>query len=160
MSDIHIEDFYKDVAKILAQLYGCFPRKSILYVEDIAGPDAPDEFGLHSERHQACFGTMVWLAESGYLQYGETIRQEALDQACLTHKGFTLLSTRATFVADGSIDQSAGEHAGETRAALAAEPGRGITYNINQLRQALKSRSSSLIRQTVHQLLLESRHHR
>ena len=155
MSDIHIEDFYKDVAKILAQLYGCFPRKSTLYVEDIAGPDNPDEFGLHSERHQACFGTMVWLAESGYIDYGETVRQEALDQVCLSHKGFTLLSTRATFAAGerDATDMLSGT-------ADTPPPERAAPYNINQLRRALKSRSSSQIRQVVHHLLLQSRHHR
>lgn len=93
MADIHIADFHRDCANILVTLYRNFPRKIHLYVDDIAGPDEPDEFGLPSPRHQSCFATMIWLAEAGYVQYVTTIRQEALDQACLTHLGFILLSS-------------------------------------------------------------------
>ena len=153
MGDIHIDDFYKDAAKVLAQLYNSFPRKTILYVEDIAGPDTPDEFGLHSERHQACFSTMIWLAEANYLTYGEAIRQEALDQACLSHKGFTLLSTRSTFATDPL------NGVGDGSAPLPDSVKAVEQSNISQLRQALKSRSSSRIRQCVQQLLLQARHY-
>ncbi len=45
MADIHVEEFYKDVAIALVQLYMSFPRRVNLFVEDIAGPDEPDEFG-------------------------------------------------------------------------------------------------------------------
>ena len=93
MADIHIEDFYKDAARILSQLFNAFPRRSTLYVEDISGPDSPDEYGVHSARHQACFACMLWLAEEGYLRYTDTIRQEAVDQAVLTQKAFLLLSS-------------------------------------------------------------------
>lgn len=96
MSELHIDDFYKDVGKIFLQLYGQFPRKCILYVEDISGPDSADEFGLHSERHQRCLGAMLWLADAGYLNYTTTIQQEALDQVVLTQKAFTLLASSAT----------------------------------------------------------------
>ena len=58
-SDIHIEEFYSDVGKVLLQLYNCFPRSNSVYVEDIAGQDQPDEFGLHSERHLGCFSAMI-----------------------------------------------------------------------------------------------------
>ncbi|WP_020210331.1 hypothetical protein [Gilvimarinus chinensis] len=92
MGDIHISDFHKDTAKALNVLYGCFPRKLTLFVEDIAGPDSPDEFGLHSPRHMACLSALIWLADEGYIRYEDTIRQEAVDQVTLTHKGFTLLS--------------------------------------------------------------------
>ena len=44
MADIHVEEFYKDVAVALVQLYSVFPRRTNLFVEDIAGPDEPDEF--------------------------------------------------------------------------------------------------------------------
>ena len=80
MADIHIEEFYKDAAIALVQLYNAFPRRVNLFVEDIAGPDEPDEFGLHSKRHMACFGTLLWLAEEGLLRYVDTIRQ-VLDKA-------------------------------------------------------------------------------
>ena len=63
MADIHIDDFYRDVATIFLRLYAVFPRKSTLYVEDICGPDQPDEFGLHHPRFQAGFSAMVWLAD-------------------------------------------------------------------------------------------------
>ncbi len=93
MSDLHIDDFYRDAARILAALYAQFPRKATLYVEDICGPDTPDEFGLHSPRHQACFHTMMWLGSCDYLRYEQAVRQEALDQVVLTHRGFLLLSS-------------------------------------------------------------------
>lgn len=96
MADIHIEEFYKDTAIALVQLYNAFPRRVNLFVEDIAGPDEPDEFGLHSRRHMACFGSLLWLAEEGLLRYVDTIRQEALDQAVLTQIAFTRLSAPAS----------------------------------------------------------------
>ena len=92
MGDIHITDFHKDAAKALNMLYSGFPRPLTVFVEDIAGPDSPDEFGLHSPRHMACLSTLIWLAAEGYIRYDDTIRQEAVDQATLTHKGFVLLS--------------------------------------------------------------------
>lgn len=92
MSDIHISDFHKDAAIAFNMLYLSFPRKITLFVEDIAGPDTPDEFGLHSPRHMACLSTLLWLADEGYIRYEDTIRQEAIDQVTLTHRGFTLLS--------------------------------------------------------------------
>ena len=95
MADIHVEEFYKDAAIALVQLYGAFPRRINLFVEDIAGPDAPDEFGLHSKRHMACFGALLWLSEEGLLRYIDTIRQEALDQAVLTRDAFIRLSAPA-----------------------------------------------------------------
>ena len=72
MADIHVEEFYRDVAIALSQLYSAFPRRINLFVEDIAGPDEPDEFGLHSKRHMACFGALLWLAEEGFLRYRDT----------------------------------------------------------------------------------------
>lgn len=96
MADIHIEEFYKDAAIALVQLYNAFPRRVNLFVEDIAGPDEPDEFGLHSKRHMACFGTLLWLAEEGLLRYVDTIRQEALDQAVLTQQAFVRMSSPAS----------------------------------------------------------------
>jgi hypothetical protein len=92
VSDIHIDDFYRDAGKILVLLYNQFPRKVTLYVEDVSGPDTPDDFGLHSPRHQACFHTMMWLGSSDYLRYDQLVRQEALDQVVLSHRGFLLLN--------------------------------------------------------------------
>ncbi len=93
MADLNILDFYKDTAKILLQLHRSFPRKAEVYVEDLIGADHVDEFGLHSKRHESCFGAMLWLSDEGYLRYQSTIRQEAIDQAVLTAKAIVLLGT-------------------------------------------------------------------
>lgn len=143
MSDIHIEDFYKDTAIIFLRLYATFPQKGILYVDDICGTDDPDEFGLHSERFLAGFSAMVWLADQGYLQFSETIKQEALDQAVLTEKGFLLLSSRS--------ELNFGEPEGELPLSVMEES----HTNINQLRRALKSQSSIQVKQCIHYLLTE-----
>ena len=65
MTDINIDDFFKDAARTLAALYGVFPRRHAIFVDDIYQTEEPDEFGLHSERYQACFGTLLWLGEEG-----------------------------------------------------------------------------------------------
>lgn len=147
MGDIHIDDFYKDTGKILVQLYRSFPRKNLLLIEDISGPDIPDEYGLHSERHQSCFGAAIWLAESGYLSYGETIRQEGMDQVNLTHKAFTLLSSTATALIT-DIDPELPASVLETQ-----------QTNIHQLREALRAGDSQQIRRTMHNLFLQSQDH-
>lgn len=142
MSDIHIDDFYKDAAKILVQLYRSFPRKNLLLIEDISGPDTPDEYGLHSTRHQAGFGTALWLADCGYLSYGETIRQEGMDEVTLTHKAFILLSSPATtLVADVARD-------------LPPSVLEIQQTNIHQLREALRVGSSRQIRLAMHNVML------
>lgn len=148
MSDIHIDDFYKDTGKILVSLYRSFPRKTLLFVEDICGPDTPDEYGLHSERHQSCFGAAVWLAEAGYLYYEETVRQEALDQAVLSHKAFTLLSARAAFIAPHDDD----EH-------LPLSVRESQSSNIYLLKQALKEGASAEIRRIVQHLMVQARNY-
>lgn len=95
MSDINVDDFCKDAARALLILYRTFPRPHTLFVEDLCGPDRVDEFGMHSDRHVACFSTLLWLAEESFLRYVDTIRQEAVDQAVLTGRAFVLLSTPA-----------------------------------------------------------------
>lgn len=146
MADLHIADFYKDVARIFAQLYASFPRKIILFVEDISGPDSPDEFGLHCPRFQSCFSTMIWLAESGYITYASTIRQEALDQVTLSHKGFTLLYSRVNIEDMSGTSQEIDSDLPPSVQAIHAT-------NIYLLRQALKSGSSHAIEQVVQELL-------
>ncbi len=143
MADLHIEDFYRDVAKIFLTLYATFPRKIILYVEDICGPDQPDEFGLHHPRFEAGFSAMVWLAEHGYINFQETIRQEALDQAVLSQKAFLLLSSRSQLAAaepadPGELPPSVLEHS---------------MTNISQLRAARADGSSIMLRRCVSYLL-------
>jgi len=86
MFDIHIEEFFLDCTKILKQLYQAFPKKCNVFVEDISGPDQPDEYGIHSDRSQSCFGAMLWLEKEQYISFESTLRQEAIDQSVLTAK--------------------------------------------------------------------------
>jgi hypothetical protein len=146
MADLHIDDFYRDCALILLRLYATFPRRTVLYVDDVCGPDTPDEFGLHSERHQSCFSAMTWLAEAGYLNFTETIREEALDQAVLTQRGFLLLSSRSELslgIPDDEIDDD-----GLPPSVMA----RSMT-NVMHVRRALREGSSIVIQQVMHFLL-------
>jgi len=143
MTDIHIDDFYKDAAKILLHLYVAFPKPTQIYVADISGADETDEFGLHSDRHNACFSTMLWLAQSGYIHYIDTIRHEALDQAMLTQKTFLLL-TAYSELADNHPKVK------ETNPPSVKEE---FSSNIHQIRIALKSNSSVQIRRVVQYLL-------
>lgn len=138
MADIHIEEFYKDAAIALVQLYNVFPRRINLFVEDISGADEPDEFGLHSKRHMACFGTLLWLAEEGLLRYVDTIRQEALDQAVLTQQAFVRMSSPAS--ADLQ-EQEAADSNTELPPAIRED----FSTHIHMLRTALRSGSSAKI---------------
>jgi hypothetical protein len=145
MADLHIDDFYRDCAMIFLRLYATFPRKTVLYVDDICGPDTPDEFGLHSERHQACFSAMTWMAEAGYLSFTETIREEALDQAVLSQRGFLLLSSRSELelgIPEDEIEDDLPPSVME----------RSLT-NVTQIRHALREGSSIIIQQVMHYLL-------
>lgn len=90
--DLQIDEFYKDAAAGMLLLYQSFPRKIGLYVEDLIGREEPDEFGLPTPRHQSCLGTLLWLAEEGYIRFDSTIGYDALDQATLSEKGFLRLS--------------------------------------------------------------------
>jgi hypothetical protein len=144
MADLNIDDFYRDCAVIMLQLYSSFPRKAILYVDDICGPDTPDEFGLHSERHQAAFSAMVWLAEVGYINFTETIREEALDQAVLSQRGFLMLSSRS------EIELGIADETDDSLPPSVME--RSLT-NVMQIRRALKEGSSIFIHQVIHALL-------
>ncbi|MBE0484562.1 hypothetical protein [Marinobacter sp.] len=139
MADIHVEEFYKDVAIAMIQLYSAFPRRINLFVEDIAGPDEPDEFGLHSKRHMACFGTLLWLAEEGLLRYVDTIRQEALDQVVLTRDAFTRLSSPAPMALVRALTEPMSEPE------LPVSVQKDLSTYIHLLRSAFKSGSSSQI---------------
>lgn len=141
MSDIHIDDFYRDAAKTLAALYAHFPRRTTLYVEDIGGPDTPDEFGLHSLRHQACFETFLWLAQSGYLRYEQLVRQEAVDQAVLTHRGFLTLSAPLPSTPTDEPEAALPDH----------------RLAIHQIRQQLKTGTSLSLAEVMDRILRLSR---
>ncbi|QSP93590.1 hypothetical protein LPB19_10210 [Marinobacter salinisoli] len=143
MADIHVEEFYKDVAIALVQLYGSFPRRVNVFVEDIAGPDEPDEFGLHSKRHMACFSALLWLEEEGLLRYVDTIRQEALDQAVLTQKAFVRLSSPAPEARLSNADR------------LPESVQKDLSTHVHRIRAAIKSGHSSRISQAVQSAFFE-----
>jgi hypothetical protein len=132
MSDIHIDDFFKDAALTLNRLYLSFPRPIAVFVEDICGPVTTDEFGIPGDRFVACFATFLWLAEESFLRYADTIRQEAIDQAVLTGRCFNVLSMRAPDAElDGTLPPSVrSEHAS----------------NIHRVRDALRSGNSIRVR--------------
>lgn len=156
MADLHIHDFYKDSAKALAQLYKQFPKKSCVFVEDLIGPDTPDEFGLHSERHRACFGTLQWLAQAGYCHYDDTIRMEAIDQAVLSHRSFTLLTAipkHALLLGDNVSNDNIPASTGSQPQA------HNPTSYILLIRHALKSGSSSQLESVMQQLFNDARNH-
>ncbi|WP_120997807.1 hypothetical protein [Stutzerimonas urumqiensis] len=123
--DLQIGDFYRDAAAALLSLYQAFPRKVALYVDDLIGPEEPDEFGLPSKRHQSCLAAMIWLAEEGYLRYESTLQFLAIDQAVLTEKGFLRLSGAA---ADAIVDPTLPPSIRRARSSVA-----------NRLREALAS---------------------
>ncbi len=130
MAGIHIDEFYADAAQIIVSLYDVFPRPVTIFVEDICGPDEPDEYGVHSHRHLACFATLLWLAEEGYIRYNETIRSEAIDQAVLSGRCFTALLTPAP----GATQAETTDLPPSIKAEHAT-----VIYRLSQ---ALKSRSS------------------
>lgn len=134
MSDLHIDDFYRDTALILLRLYGMFPRPQILFVEDICGSAEPDEFGMPPARQQACFSTMIWLGQHGFLRYEATLRQEGLDQATLTERGFLLLASSSL------------EPAEESDQTLPPSLQLEARSNVMRLRRALQSGSIPLAR--------------
>lgn len=141
MADIHIDDFCRDAALTLLHLYSAFPRRTSLYVEDIAGPDEPDDVGLHSDRHMACLGTMLWLAEEGYIRYEAMVYQDGIDQAVLTGRSFTLLSSLS--------DVRYEDPAPEMPAAVAVEK---MTL-VEQIRAALRSGESRKVTAIMRYLL-------
>lgn len=149
MADIHIEEFYKDTAIALVQLYSAFPRRVNLFVEDIAGIDEPDEFGLHSKRHMACLGALLWLAEEGLLRYVDIIRQEALDQAVLTRPAFVRLSAPAGFPT-GLVQN-------EPDSTLPAAVRDDLSTHVQLIRNALKSRSSERISRVMQATFFQDR---
>ena len=143
MADINVDDFFRDAARTLASLHTKFPRRHAVFVEDICGPEEPDEFGLHSDRHLACFGTLVWLGEEGYLRYQETIRDEAIDQAVLTGRCFTLLSSPAPNREPHDVT--------DLPESVRVEQ----STNIHRIRSALKARSSTRTRASMIDLMAQ-----
>lgn len=148
MADLHIDEFYRDCALIFTRLYQQFPRKFILYTDEICGPDTPDEYGLQSSRFQACFSAMIWLGEQGFLSHKGPIKQEAIDQAVLTEKGFLLLTSRSDLAlgeAEYVIDD------------LPAPLREDAQTNIMYIRRVLKSGSSIFISQCMNHIFNQAK---
>lgn len=157
MADINIENFYKHIARILSILYAAFPSKSPLYVDDIAGVDDPDEYGLHSPDYTAGFFAMLWLADEQYIRYMDTIRQDGVDQAVLTHKAFLKLTQVSDPIYQATVYQTDDSHVvGTTQTEEAGSPPSVIEDHmlvINQLRHALRSGDSIAIAKVVRHIL-------
>lgn len=118
MADLNLIDFYRDSALALLHLQMSFPRQVELYVEDLIGPDHTDEFGLHSKRHEACLGALLWLAEEGYLRYHSLVRQDAIDKAVLTAKALVLLNSPAELPGDATANDGQRTFSACLRAAI------------------------------------------
>ncbi len=142
MTDLNIDDFFKDVAKTLDLLYRNFPTPVTLFIEDISGADEPDEYGVHSARYRACLSTLLWLAAEGYLRYDSLIRTEALDQAVLTQQSFSrLCAVPLTSVLASATDLVAEQQPPSIREEQQT--------NIFLLRRRLKEKSSTELRTSV-----------
>jgi hypothetical protein len=157
VADINIENFYKHIARILSILYSTFPSKTPLYVDDVAGIDNPDEYGLHSPHYTAGFFAILWLAEEDYVRFQDTIRQDGVDQVVLTHKSFLKLTQvsepiyKATvYQTDDSNIVSIVQPEEESLSPSVIEDQKLV---INQLRQALRSGESIAINKVVNHIL-------
>ncbi|MFT4799259.1 MAG: hypothetical protein ACJAYE_000387 [Candidatus Azotimanducaceae bacterium] len=156
MADINIENFYRHIAKSLHMLYTHFPTRAALYVDEVAGVDEPDEYGLHSPTYTAGFFAMLWLADEGFISYSDTIRQDGIDQAYLTHRGFLIL----TQITDELIVElvEAPDSGGNV---INLQPTEDMSPSlkeermlvINQLRAALNSGSSIAVKKVVNHIL-------
>ena len=157
MADINIENFYRHIAKSLHILYTHFPTRAALYVDEVAGVDEPDEYGLHSPTYTAGFYAMLWLADEGFISYADTIRQDGIDQAYLTHRGFLIL-TQITDELIVDLVETPDASGGNV---ISLQPAENISPSlqeermlvINQLRAALASGSSIVIKKVVNHIL-------
>jgi len=156
MADINIENFYRHIARALNILYTSFPSKAAIYVDNVAGIDEPDEYGLHSPEYTAGFYALLWLEEEGYIRYSDTIRQDGVDQATLTHKAFL----RLTEIAEPIFVESQihhGEDSNIVSIAHAEDLSPSLLEDrklvINQLRRAIRSGSSIAITKVITYIL-------
>lgn len=155
MADINIENFYKHIGKIFNILYTAFPTRSPVYVDDVAGIDEADEYGLHSPHYTSGFFALIWLADEGFLRYTDTIRQDGIDQAALTNKAFMRLTqpveriyVEPVFTADES--SAVNLVSAENLSPSILEDQKLV---INQLRFALRSGDSIAVTKVVQHIL-------
>ncbi len=143
MIDVHIDDFYHDIAVVLLSLFQQFPRKINLFVEDVSGADEVDEFGLHSPRHLSCVGAMMWLQDEGYIRYEDMAREESIEAATLTQVAFTRLIRPQKSMTPDDSEVELSESVKHQRSTLAF-----------QLHEAVKERDSIKIRALVEQYFM------
>ncbi len=158
MADINIENFYRHIGKILNILYAAFPTRCPVYVDDVAGIDEPDEYGLHSPDYTSGFFALIWLADEGFLRYTDAIRQDGIDQATLTNKAFMKLTEPAEPIyIHPVIPTEEGEESNVVNLAPIEKLSPSLIEDqklvINQLRQALASGDSIAITKVVQYIL-------
>lgn len=158
MADINVENFYRHIAKVLHLLYTHFPTRAALYVDEVAGIDEPDEYGLHSPTYTAGFFAMLWLADEGFIKYADTIRQDGIDQAFLTHRAFLILTQPTELMINEFLQQSDQDSSGKVVSIQSAEEISPSLQEekkmvISQLRDALRSGSSIAINKVVDHIL-------
>ena len=155
MADINIENFYRHIGKILSILYASFPTKTPVFVDDVAGIDEPDEYGLHSPHYTAGFFALVWLGEEEFLRFSDTIHQDGIDQAILTHKGFLKLSSISEPIYVAPVFRT--DETNVVNISPAEELSPSVIEDrmlvINQLRAALRSGNSIAIGKVVRHIL-------
>lgn len=97
MKTNHIDEFFYTTSEVLCTLYGGFPTRHLLLVEDIAGPIRWDMTGLPDRKSKACFETLIWLGEHDLLRFrGVEPREIGVEGAVLTQKAFVLLTGMIT----------------------------------------------------------------
>jgi hypothetical protein len=154
MADINIENFYRHIAVALNLLYSNFPSKFALYVDEIAGIDEPDEYGLHSLRYTSGFFALLWLEEEGYMRFVDTIREDGVDQACLTHKAFLKLSAVCDPIyVEPTLDNTSKVSSIDPSVGLSPSVIEERKLVISQLRRALRSGSSIAVNKIIQQFL-------
>ena len=124
-------------------------------MDDVVRIDTPDEYGLHSPTYTAGFFAMIWLGEEGFLRFTDTIHQDGVDQACLTSKAFLRLTAPANpvYVEPEGEQKVVSLHGGERTDPLPPSIVEERSLVINQLRGALRARSSIEITKVVSHIL-------
>ncbi|MFT4874189.1 hypothetical protein [Congregibacter sp.] len=106
MRTTHIDDFHYSCGEVFCALYSAFPLRYLLLVEDITGPIKWDMTGLPDRRSQACFETLVWLAEHDLLRFRSVEpRDIGVEGAVLTQKAFVLLTGHITWESGESLSR-------------------------------------------------------
>jgi len=156
MADMNIENFYRHISRILNILYANFPSKAAIYVDDVAGIDEPDEYGLHSPTYTSGFYALLWLEEEGYIRYADVIRQDGVDQATLTHKAFLKLTEISAQIYTEPVIET-----GKSGNVISLQPAEDLSPSvledrmmvISQLREALRNESSIATTKIVRHIL-------